>query len=200
MILLHLLIKWSRRAQGNDKAHFHSLTHFKTGYGWRLLSKDPSPVYGPSHSYAIWALWPEESHSYFFHTFLYSSISLHRISSYSCCCCPPHKWTHVFPFPWCQGFPWMGVTSLHFSLHGREWKAPTRPDLQRKKSVSLVSSSSAPLSCHLQHVVCLFTEVYFGRENSWDGGGEGKPLKTKKKLSFGFKRVMNNGGLCSLCK
>lgn len=69
----------------------------------------------------------------------------------------------------------------------------------QEKAISLAFHSKCPSVLPLQHVVCYLLRFILQEKYLWWGwGGEGKLLKTKK-LSFGFKRLMNNGELRFLC-
>lgn len=95
-----------------------------------------------------------------------------------------------FPFPGVRGFlEWGSPHSISLCISEGSERLPPGQTFRGKICFIRFPLPSAPLSWHLQHVVCLFTEVYFGRENRWDEGGEGKPLKTKKNGHLVLKQL-----------
>lgn len=121
--------------------------------------------------------------------FPFSFISLHWTPPYSCCCGPPREWTLML-------FPVTGVRWV-LSPHPLFLSAflDGAGGLHQARTFYSKCSSVLPFT-----TCCLL--IYWGlfcKRNTCGGGGEGKLLKTKN-LSFGFKRLMNNGGLWFLCK
>lgn len=106
--------------------------------------------------------------------FSFSFISPHRISPYSCCCCPPQEWT-LIPFPGITGvLRWVSPHPPFLSafLNGVEGLCQARPSKER--AVSLVSYSKRSSVLPFGTLSRLIYWGLFWKRNSWDGGGEGK--------------------------
>lgn len=180
---------WCRRAQGNDKAHFHSQTHGRTGYYcWGLFPKTqvpfgvlltPSLLEPSGHRHLI--LFSHLSLSYFPLSLLFPCTEF---------CLIPAAVVHHKNGLWHFFLALVShecVTSLSVSLCISECTWRFVPSQAFTGKIWLVSSLFQGSSVLPLTTCCLLT--YWGlfcKRNSWGRDGEGK--------------LLNNGRLRLLCK